>query len=153
MPLVLFNPYVGAYQVLPRRARVDLGAMAIKGYSAFPKAPATLEPQHQIVLCYIQDTHWRGFTPLQGSSRCILQPQPTGQYICIFDRLLSTCYKTPTWSDPILTIWYAQVSKLLTVGWIQIAIRIGDQHFINSSEKSSKDSVIYSCSKYWINEI
>ena len=32
--------------MLPRRARVDLGAMAIKGYSAFPKAPALLEPQH-----------------------------------------------------------------------------------------------------------
>ena len=32
------------------RARVDLGAMAMKGYSAFPKAlPALLEPHHQIV--------------------------------------------------------------------------------------------------------
>ena len=30
-------------------ARVDLGAMAIKGYSAFPKVPALLEPHHQIV--------------------------------------------------------------------------------------------------------
>ena len=30
------------------RSRVDLGAMAIKGYSAFPKAPALLEPHHQI---------------------------------------------------------------------------------------------------------
>ena len=25
------------------------GAMAMKGYSAFPKAPALLEPHHQIV--------------------------------------------------------------------------------------------------------
>ena len=48
MPLVLFNPYIGPYQVLPLRARVDLGAMAMKGYSAFPKAPALLEPHHQI---------------------------------------------------------------------------------------------------------
>ena len=37
------------YQVLPRRARVKLGAMAMKGGSAFPKAPASLEPHHQIV--------------------------------------------------------------------------------------------------------
>ena len=37
-------------------ARVELGAMAMKGYSAFPKAPALLEPHHQIVLCHIQDT-------------------------------------------------------------------------------------------------
>ena len=28
--------------------RVDLGAMAMKGYSAFPKAPALLKPYHQI---------------------------------------------------------------------------------------------------------
>ena len=33
----------------PRRVRVDLGAMAMKGYSAFLKAPALLEPHHQVV--------------------------------------------------------------------------------------------------------
>ena len=49
MLLVLFNPYIEPYQVLPFWARVDLGAMAIKGYSAFPKAPALLEPHHQSV--------------------------------------------------------------------------------------------------------
>ena len=32
MLLVLFNPQIGPYQVLPLRARVDLGAMAMKGY-------------------------------------------------------------------------------------------------------------------------
>ena len=37
------------YQVLPLQTRVDQGAMAMKGYSAFPKAPALLEPHHQIV--------------------------------------------------------------------------------------------------------
>ena len=31
------------------RARVDLGAMVMKVYSAFPKAPALLEPHHPIV--------------------------------------------------------------------------------------------------------
>ena len=46
--------------MLPLRARVDQGAMAMKGYSAFPKAPALLEPHHQIVLCPNQDTHWGG---------------------------------------------------------------------------------------------
>ena len=30
--------------------------IAMKWYSAFPKAPALLEPYHQIVLCHIQDT-------------------------------------------------------------------------------------------------
>ena len=46
--------------MLPLHARVDLGAMAMKGYSAFPKAPALLEPHHQIVSCHIQDTRWGG---------------------------------------------------------------------------------------------
>ena len=35
--------------MLPLQARVDLGAMAMKGYSAFPKAPVSLEPHQQIV--------------------------------------------------------------------------------------------------------
>ena len=47
--MVLFNPLIGPYQVLPLRARVDLEAMAMKGYSVFPKVPALLEPHHQIV--------------------------------------------------------------------------------------------------------
>ena len=49
MLLVLFIPLIGPYQVLPLWARVDLGALAMKGYSAFSKAPALLEPHHQIV--------------------------------------------------------------------------------------------------------
>ena len=40
--------------MLPRRARVDLGAMAMKGCSVFPKTPALLEPHHQIVYSHIQ---------------------------------------------------------------------------------------------------
>ena len=86
--------------MLPFRARVDLGAMAMKSYSAFLKAPALLELHHQ----NIHDTFFRGVLPLgreavsvfyspswQGKNcwgnltslqRCslyILQPQLTGQ--------------------------------------------------------------------------
>ena len=46
---VLFDPLIGPHQVLPLRARVDLGAIAMKGYSAFSKAQALSEPHHQIV--------------------------------------------------------------------------------------------------------
>ena len=35
--------------MLPPQARVDQEAVAVKGYSTFPKAPASLEPHHQIV--------------------------------------------------------------------------------------------------------
>ena len=55
--------------MLPFQARVDLGAMAIKGYSTFPKALALLEPHHQIVVCV-----W-GILPLYRE----VQPQMTGQ--------------------------------------------------------------------------
>ena len=57
MQLVLFNPYIGPYEVLPLRATVNLGAMAMKGCFEIPKAPASLKPNHQIVYCYIQDTY------------------------------------------------------------------------------------------------
>ena len=79
MPFVLFNPSIGSYRMQPRRARVDMGAMAMEGCSAFPNALASLESHHQIVYCHIQYTHWGGFTPLQRCSWCILLPQPTGQ--------------------------------------------------------------------------
>ena len=36
--------------MLPFLARVDLGAMPVKGCSAFPNAPALLEPHHQILI-------------------------------------------------------------------------------------------------------
>ena len=43
---------------------MDLGAIAMKTYSALPKAPALQKPHHQIVLCHIQDTRGRrGFHP------------------------------------------------------------------------------------------
>ena len=69
MQLVLFNPSIGPYVVFPFWARVDLGAMAMKRCSVFPKALASLESHHQIVKCHIQDTHWGGgLTPLQRYS-------------------------------------------------------------------------------------
>ena len=36
---------------------MDQGGMAMKKCSAFPKAPASLEPPHRIVSCHIQDNH------------------------------------------------------------------------------------------------
>ena len=49
MQFVLFNPMIETYQLLPVPARVDLGAMAMKGSFAFPKAPASLESHQYIV--------------------------------------------------------------------------------------------------------
>ena len=47
--LSLFDPYIGPYPVLPLQAGVDMGTMAMNGYSAFPKVPPLLEPHHQTV--------------------------------------------------------------------------------------------------------
>ena len=46
---VLFDPYRGTYKELPLRSRAGMGAMAMKRYSAFPKALALREPHHQMV--------------------------------------------------------------------------------------------------------
>ena len=62
--------------MLPLRVRVDLGAMAMKGYSAFPKAPAPLEP-HSL----------RGGSYPSAEVQCILQPQLTGQVIVVGYRI------------------------------------------------------------------
>ena len=58
------------------KVRVDLGVIAMKEYSTFPKAPR-LEPHHQMVYFYIQDTYGKSLTLLQRYSKCILQSQPT----------------------------------------------------------------------------
>ena len=57
-------------------SRVDLVAIAMKGYSTFHKAPR-LDIRRQIVLCHTQDICWGILTPLQRCSRCILHFKPT----------------------------------------------------------------------------
>ena len=49
--------------MLPRRARVNLGAMAMKGYSAFPKAPPLLEPTTRLFSVISRTLIW-GVLPL-----------------------------------------------------------------------------------------
>ena len=54
--------------MLTLRAREDLEAIAMKEYSAFPKAPDLLELHHQIVECHIQDTHGGGYPSAEMQS-------------------------------------------------------------------------------------
>ena len=69
--------FIWPYQVRPLRARVNWEVLAMKGYSTFPKAPALLDPHHQMFYCYIEDTRWF-FTPQQRYSRCVVQTKLTG---------------------------------------------------------------------------
>ena len=93
--------------MIPLQAGVDLGAIAMKWYSEFPKSPTSLKTHPQIVSYHIktlvvrvsypsaekqsvysraQDDWvtghrlggWGFLTPLQRNNRCILLPQPTG---------------------------------------------------------------------------
>ena len=82
MPLVLFNPQIGPYQVLPPRARVDLGAMEIMGHTAFPKAPAFLETHHQIVYGHNRTLVSRGVLPHCGGTVGVFySPSRLGKFI------------------------------------------------------------------------
>ena len=65
-------------QVLPLRGRVDLGAIGMKKYSSFPKAPTLQESHHQIGESRIKDIRYvggGGLALLQGYRRCNLQHQ------------------------------------------------------------------------------
>ena len=79
MPLVLFNPYIGPGQVLPRRARVDLGAMAMKKCYVFLKTQHYWNLTPDCLVSYPGYWLGGGLTPLLKCSRCTLQPQPTEQ--------------------------------------------------------------------------
>ena len=60
--------------MLPLRARLDVGAMAMKKYSTFPKALTLLELNDQCLMFYLRYWLARGGYPLQRCSRCIRQP-------------------------------------------------------------------------------
>ena len=108
MPLVLFNPLIGPSQVLPRRPRVDLGTMAIKEYSAFPKAPALLEPHHQIVYCHTR-TLCREAVGVFYSHRLLGKLKGLGWL------LLTHCWKENWWIHTFpMWIESGQIFKLRT---------------------------------------
>ena len=64
---------LGTYQVLPHQARVDLGAMAMKRYSALPQN--SIITGASLSDCLMSYT---GHSPLQKCNWCILPPQPIG---------------------------------------------------------------------------
>ena len=107
--------------MLPLQARVDLVAIAMKGYSAFPKTPALPELHHEIVLSY----PWHslrggggGLTLLQRCSRCILQPQQiwlrsTWYHICS-ETFWKHLLKIWTMKAVPITPWYRITLEGLT---------------------------------------
>ena len=64
--------------MLPLRAIVDLGAIAMKGYSRISQRPSITGTSPSDRLVSYQNIRLGCLTLLQRSSRCILQLQPTG---------------------------------------------------------------------------
>ena len=60
------------------QARVDMGAMAMKSYSAFPKFQHYWSLIIRLLDVIIRTLIGGSLTSLQRCSWCILQPQPTG---------------------------------------------------------------------------
>ena len=66
--------------MLPLRARVDLGAMAIKGYFAFPNAPVLLELHHQMFSVISRILIGGGVLPLcRGAVSVFYSPSQLGK--------------------------------------------------------------------------
>ena len=119
--IVLFDPYVGPYQVLPLRSRVNLGAMTMKGYSTFPKAER-LKTHHQIVQCQIQDTLWGSLTPLQRYSRYILHVctinKSAHTKIKVWKLIVCTSYLSVKFRSMDIFLWLKAVSFFQEVDYI-----------------------------------
>ena len=79
------NSSICPYRMLLLEAWVNLKAMAIKGYSTFPKAPR-LEPYCQMVSCHIQNISLVvGVLPLRRDVVCVFySPKQSGQYTYMF---------------------------------------------------------------------
>ena len=56
--------------------RIDLGAMAMKGYSIYPRAPLTGASLSDCLVSY-QDTHWRWSNASAEMQSVYSTPQPT----------------------------------------------------------------------------
>ena len=81
--------------MLPLRVRVELGAITIKEYSAFLKAPALLKPDYLIVKCHIQE-HFGGILPLytdtDGVFNCFSRPDHVGGILPLYRDAVGVFY-------------------------------------------------------------
>ena len=58
---------------------MDVGAMAMKRYTAFPKAPEAREPHRQVFSCHMQDIHWGVLLPSRGAVSVFNSPNQLGE--------------------------------------------------------------------------
>ena len=131
--------------------------MAMKGYSAFPKAAASREPHHQIVLCHISRTLFvvGGLSSLQKYSRCILEPRPTGQKKIKYKTEKKTWVQLSNWYDKVMQrFWYccpevktSQYFSVRSLDSFWQAVFVEKQDY--ASATLSMYPVIFSCFPNW----
>ena len=133
---VLFDPQIGSYQVLPLQARVDLGAMVMKGYSTFPKASALQLPPHQIILGHIQDTCLEGRRVLflcRDSVGVFSRPSQLDSYILFYEQ---AAYEKGTKTVKVLCGLYILILRQRT--------ETNEAHFYHSKNRE-RDQDGFSC--------
>ena len=81
MLLILFNPSIGPLSGATTPGQSGPGSDGNEGVLRIPQSSSIAGTSPSDCLVSYQDTRWGGgLTPLQRSSQCILQPQPTGQW-------------------------------------------------------------------------
>ena len=66
--------------------RVELGVMAMKGYSSFPKDLHSWFSPLDEVYCYIQDNRWEGLTPCKKAVIMFYSPSRLGGHFVGFSQ-------------------------------------------------------------------
>ena len=91
--------------MLPLRDRVDQGVMAMKGYSSFLKAPALLEPHHQIFLMSYPGHLLVVGSYLSAEIHSVYSTAPA-DWACVTEESDNTCIKynllrfyNPKWTE------------------------------------------------------
>ena len=117
---VLLNPQIGPYQVRPLQTRMDHRVMAVKGYSAFPKAPAFII----IMSCRQHGYPWPSLATspyhsslLAGLQGYILYPHIAA--VCMFELVVLLLlghmrgsirvhhrWVRPCFSSSVLRVWF-----------------------------------------------
>ena len=93
--LVLFDPEIGPYQVLPLRPKVDLGAMAMKEYSPIPHSSSITEASLSCCLVSYAEHSLGGVLPFCRDA--------VGVFYCP-SRLDKWCKGGPTQSGSIVSV-------------------------------------------------
>ena len=95
----IFYQFIGPYQVLPLRARVDPRVMTMRVYSTFPKGPELLEPHYQNIQCHKTTLVGWGLL-LCRDIVVVFYTSDVWAYMCVnYWRVLKACERLSAFKD------------------------------------------------------